>query len=88
MNRRNRDRVRPEFKFVCEMWGFRADSGVGKLIGHCYDEHRVKYGTDYRLERRAKNSFSVVAGSHSDYVGFRETVAEHAAEFEVQITGA
>jgi hypothetical protein len=48
-------------------FGFRPESGVGRLIDFIRDEHRAKYGCDYRLRRIGKNRFTAVKGDHSDY---------------------
>lgn len=83
MNRRQRDKIRWDFGSVCEMWGYRADSGVGKLIDHLYGEHRIKYGINYRLERVGKNKFTVLQGDREHLDLWESEILEHFTEFKI-----
>lgn len=89
MNRRFRDKVQHDKGKVmvyCQEWGYRPESPVGRLINHLRAEHRVKYGTDYRLGRVGKNRYMVVEGDE-DFLWYlwRDHVLEHAAEFNTTI---
>lgn len=41
-------------------FGFRAGSGVAKMVDELREEHRTKFNTHYTLERVAKNTFRLV----------------------------
>ena len=48
-------------------WGYRNGSNVAKLIDYIRDEHRAKYGLDYRLVRLGKNRYKAIPGNDAAY---------------------
>lgn len=85
MNRRQRDKPQPEFAGYCDQWGYRPDSAVGRLIDHLREDHRVKYGSNYQLERTGKNQFQVLPGDNGSGDFWQSSVLEHGAEFGVTL---
>jgi hypothetical protein len=71
-----------------DAWGYRLGSGVANLIDFLRDEHRVKYGCDYRLRKIGKNRFAAVPAEptkHSSGIfGIRYAV-EEASKFGVSV---
>ena len=45
-------------------WGFRKGSQIAALINFAREEHRIKYVSDYQLERIGKNKFIVHPGDY------------------------
>lgn len=84
MNRRQQDKPNENFQGYCDYWGYRPNSQVGKLIDHLRGEHRIKYGTNYTLERVGKNRYAVRPGTSSGDL-WRAEVLEHGAVFEVPL---
>lgn len=50
-----------------DAWGYRLGSNVAKLIDYLRDEHRAKYGLEYRLIRIGKNKYRVIPGNDHFY---------------------
>jgi hypothetical protein len=61
------DTWREDFRSYCTQWGYSPRSGAGKLIDFLRDEHRIKYGCEYRLRRIARKHWQVVSGSRSAF---------------------
>jgi len=61
------DHWRDNCRCYASHWGFRCGSKIAKLIEYIRDEHRAKYGTDYRLRRLGKNRFLAVPGDFSSF---------------------
>lgn len=80
------DHWRDDLRCYASQWGFRCGSEIAKLIEFVRDEHRAKYGIDYRLRRLGKNRFLVVPGDRSDY-GI-EYVVEAAQRFRTTVIGS
>ena len=77
--------IGPKDKSLAEMWGYRAGSKVAQLIESLY-EIRIKYGTNYRLERIGKNQFRLLPGDNECLDVWNDTILEQAQVLSIKVT--